>query len=512
MEEQDFNAAENQPEDERESNALMLARRQKLEEWRQRGVDPFGHKFERTHLAADAVAEYERFEQEAGGQAVGAEGPEVRAAGRVMAIRGHGKATFAHLQDVSGRIQIYAKVDVLGEQPYQAFSTLDLGDIVGVTGRLFRTHRGEITVAVQQFELLSKSLRPLPEKWHGLKDVDTRYRQRYVDLIVNPEVKQVFVARSRILHAVRGFLAKRSFLEVDTPTLHAIAGGANARPFITHHNTLDMNLYLRIAPELYLKRLIVGGFDRVFELGKNFRNEGISIKHNPEFTMLELYQAYANYQDMMEITEQLIAWVAQEVLGATKLTYLDQAIDLTPPWTRISMLDAITKYAKVDLRETNSDEETRALAGKAGLKVDPKWDRGHMINELFEQYVEPGLIQPTFVTDYPVEISPLARRKSSDPRLTDRFEAFIYGREMANGFSELNDPIDQKERFQKQVEARARGDEEAHMMDEDYIRALEYGMPPTGGLGVGIDRLVMLLTNSPSIRDVILFPHMRPRD
>ncbi|MGE5578351.1 MAG: lysine--tRNA ligase, partial [Syntrophothermus sp.] len=445
----------------------MLARRQKLEEWRQRGVDPFGHKFDRTHLAADAIAEYESFERALDGQVPPPEGPEVWVAGRVMAIRGHGKATFAHIQDVSGRIQIYAKVDVLGEEAYQAFSMLDLGDLIGVAGRLFRTHRGEVTVAVGRFELLSKSLRPLPEKWHGLKDVDTRYRQRYVDLIVNPEVKQVFVTRSRILHAVRTFLTGRGFLEVDTPTLHAIAGGANARPFITYHNTLDMNLYLRIAPELYLKRLIVGGFDRVFELGKNFRNEGISIKHNPEFTMLELYQAYANYQDMMEITEELIASVAGEVLGATKITYQDQAIDLTPPWPRISMLDAISKYAKVDLGETASDEEARVLAGRAGLKVDPKWDRGHIINELFEQYVEPNLIQPTFVTSYPVEISPLAKRSSSDPRLTDRFEAFIYGREMANGFSELNDPIDQKERFQKQVEARAKGDEEAHMMDED---------------------------------------------
>lgn len=486
---------------ERELNELLLIRREKLQELRQKGIEPFGGKFERTHLSQDVIDNFDQLE-----------GQKVIIAGRIMAKRGHGKASFAHLQDGAGLIQIYVRINDVGEEAYEIFSKADIGDIIGVEGTVFKTQRGEITVSAASITMLAKSLRPLPEKWHGLKDVELRYRQRYVDLIVNPEVRQTFITRSRIIQAIRNFLDQKGFLEVETPMMQPIAGGAAARPFITHHNALDMTLYLRIAPELYLKRLLVGGFEKVYEINRNFRNEGISTKHNPEFTMLELYQAYADYNDMMNLTEELIATVARGVLGTMKITYQGAEIDLTPPWRRLPMLEAIKEYAGIDFTQINTDEEARKVARAAGVEVDPQATRGDIINEVFEACVEPHLIQPTFIIGHPVEISPLAKRNAKDPRYTDRFELFIFAREMANAFSELNDPIDQKERFMKQVEKRTAGDEEAHMMDEDYINALEYGMPPAGGLGIGIDRLVMLLTDSASIRDVILFPHMRPRD
>jgi lysyl-tRNA synthetase class 2 len=484
-----------------ELSELMRVRREKLAELQQEGIEPYGGKFNRTHYAKDVVDNFDKYD-----------GQNVVMAGRIMAKRGHGKASFANIQDMSGTIQIYGRLNDLGEETYRLYEKLDIGDIIGLEGSAFKTRMGEITVSMTGFTILSKSLRPLPEKWHGLKDVDLRYRQRYVDLIVNPEVRNTFVTRSRIVSQIRGYLDKLNFLEVETPMMHPIAGGAAARPFITHHNTLDMQLYMRIAPELYLKRLLVGGFDKVYEINRNFRNEGISTKHNPEFTTLELYQAYGDLEDMMDITENLVSSVAQDVLRTTVIRYEDEEIDLTPSWKRIPMLDAVKQYSGLDFNNITTDEEARAEAKKLGLEIKGTETRGDVLNLAFEEKVEPNLIQPTFILDYPVEISPLAKRKKDDPRLTHRFELFIYGREMANAFSELNDPIDQRQRFESQLEKRASGDDEAHMMDEDFIHALEYGMPPAGGLGIGIDRLVMLLTNSSSIRDVILFPLMRPRD
>ncbi|MEG6617222.1 lysine--tRNA ligase [Peptococcaceae bacterium 1198_IL3148] len=484
-----------------ELSELMRVRREKLTELQQEGIEPYGGKFNRTHYAKDIVDDFERFE-----------GQSVVLAGRIMAKRGHGKASFANIQDMSGNIQIYGRLNDLGEDHYRLYEKLDIGDIIGVEGTVFKTRTGEVTVSLTGFTMLAKSLRPLPEKWHGLKDVDLRYRQRYVDLIVNPEVRQTFVTRSRIVSQIRGYLDNLGFLEVETPMMHPIAGGAAAKPFVTHHNTLDMQLYMRIAPELYLKRLLVGGFDKVYEINRNFRNEGISTKHNPEFTSLELYQAFGDLEDMMDITEKLIVSVAQKVLGTTIIQYEEQEIDLTPSWKRLPMLEAVKQYSGLDFNNIATDEEARAAAKGLGLEIKGAETRGDVLNLVFEEKVEPQLIQPTFILDYPVEISPLAKRKKDDPRLTHRFELFIYGREMANAFSELNDPIDQKQRFEMQLEKRASGDDEAHMMDEDYIQALEYGMPPAGGLGIGIDRLIMLLTNSSSIRDVILFPLMRPRD
>jgi len=480
---------------------LLLVRRRKLEELKEKGINPFGGKFNTTHKAQEILDRFDELENS-----------QVVIAGRIMAKRDMGKATFAHIQDVSGRIQVYARVNEIGPEQYELFTHFDIGDIIGVSGKVFKTQRGEISVWAGEITLLSKSLRPLPEKWHGLKDVELRYRQRYVDLIVNPEVKQVFITRSRMIRAIRNYLDKQGYLEVETPMMHQIPGGAAARPFITHHNTLDMDLYLRVAPELYLKRLLVGGLEQVYELNRNFRNEGISTKHNPEFTMLEVYRAYADYTDMMELTEDLISTVAVDVLGTNKVEYEGQIIDLTPPGQRIPMLEAIKQYTGVDFTEVKDDAAARGAAKGLGLNVEEGATRGSLINEVFEEFVEPKLIQPTFITDYPVEISPLAKRKSEDPAYTYRFEAFIYARETANAFSELNDPIDQEQRFRNQVEQRAAGDDEAHMMDEDYINALEYGMPPAGGLGIGIDRLVMLFTGSPSIRDVLLFPQMKPRD
>ncbi len=484
-----------------ELNELLQIRRQKLSDLREKGIEPFGGKYETTHFSEDILSNFDTLEEQ-----------KVKVAGRIMAKRGHGKASFCHIQDASGLIQAYVKVDNVGEEAYSNFEKYDIGDFIGVEGKVFKTQRGEISISAVNITLLSKSLRPLPEKWHGLKDVELRYRQRYVDLIVNPDVKEVFTKRSKIIKSIRKLLDEKGFLEVETPMMHPIAGGASAKPFITHHNALDMDLYLRIAPELYLKRLLVGGFDKVYEINRSFRNEGISTRHNPEFTMIELYQAYADYEDMMDLTEQIFANAAQEVLGTTVITYQGETIDLSPAWTRITMLDAIKKYTEVDFSQIDSNEEARAKAKELGLSVDPKAKKGNIINEVFENFVEPKLIQPTFITDYPKEISPLAKQKADDPQYTDRFELFIFAREMANAFSELNDPIDQKERFMNQVEQRESGDDEAHMMDEDYINALEYGMPPAGGLGIGVDRLVMLLTDSASIRDVILFPHMRRKE
>ena len=482
-------------------NELKRVRLEKLQELRDLGIDPFGSRFERD---ADCQTIMDKFDA--------LEGQNVSIAGRIMSKRRHGKAGFANLQDLSGNIQLYFKKDDLGEERYELFKKLDIGDILGIRGYVFRTQKGEITIHVEDMEYLSKSLNPLPEKWHGLKDVETRYRQRYVDLIVNPEARAVFIKRSQIIKELRNYLDNRGFLEVETPMMQPIAGGATARPFITHHNALDMNLYLRIAPELYLKRLIVGGLEKVYEINRSFRNEGISTRHNPEFTMLEIYQAFGDYQVMMELAENMVAAVLQKVNGSMQVEFEGVMLDFAPPWHRITMLDAIKIHAGVDFTAIVSDEEAQAAAAKLGLKVDARSTRGEIINEVFEEFVEAKLIQPTFVYGHPVEISPLAKRNAQYPEFTDRFEVFAMQREIANAFSELNDPLDQKQRFLKQVEKRASGDAEAHMMDEDYINALEYGMPPAGGMGIGIDRLVMLMTGSSSIRDVILFPTLRPRE
>ncbi|MGI6091945.1 MAG: lysine--tRNA ligase [Veillonellaceae bacterium] len=484
-----------------ELNELMKVRREKMAAIEAQGIEPFGRKYNATHHAQQVLDNFEQLE-----------GQTVRVAGRLMAIRGHGKASFAHVMDMSGKIQVYFRQDVLGDKAYENFRLLDIGDLVGIEGTVFRTNRGEISVKVTAFDFLAKALRPLPEKWHGLKDVETRYRQRYLDLIVNPEVQKTFVLRSKIIKSLRRLLDDRGFLEVETPMMHPIAGGAAARPFVTHHNALDMTLYMRIAPELYLKRLIVGGFEKVYELNRVFRNEGISVRHNPEFTLVETYQAYADYEDVMRMTEELISGIAQEVLGTTKITYQGTEIDLAPPWNRMTMPEAVKKFSGVDFDEIKTLEEARAAADKLNVKYEPKDGIGGILNKVFEEVAEEHLIQPTFITGHPTEISPLAKRNKDNPEITDRFEAFIFAREMANGFSELNDPIDQEGRFLNQVAQRESGDDEAHMMDRDYVTALEYGMPPTGGLGIGIDRLVMLLTDSYSIRDVILFPHMRHRD
>lgn len=485
--------------DREELNELLQVRRDKLQDLYDLGIDPFGERFERTHTAQEILDRFDVLENEI-----------TTLPGRIMSMRTHGKASFADLMDHTGRVQLYLRVDTLGEEGYALLQKLDIGDIVGVTGKIFRTRRGEISVEVQTLKFLSKSLRPLPAKWHGLKDVDLRYRQRYVDLIVNPGVREVFETRSKIIHSLRNFLAGYGYLEVETPMLHAIAGGASARPFTTHHNALDMDLFLRIAPELYLKRLLVGGYDRVFEIGKMFRNEGISTKHNPEFTMCELYMAYGDASDMMKITEDLYAHIAQELFGSTTIVFQGQEIDLTPPWPRKPMLDAIKEYSGVDLKGLDDVQARQAVKGR-GLDIEPNASFSAVLDALFDAFVEPKLIQPVFITDHPVEISPLAKRKKDNPLLTDRFEPFMVTWEAGNGFTELNDPVDQDQRFRQQMAQRDRGDDEAHMMDEDYIRALEYGMPPAGGLGLGIDRMVMLFTDSPSIRDVLLFPHMRPR-
>jgi lysyl-tRNA synthetase, class II len=488
-----------------ELNDLLRVRREKLNALTEKGLDPFGTKFNRSHTASELIAEYgETEKEELDNQEI-----EVTIAGRIMTKRGKGKAGFAHIQDLTGKIQIYVRTDAVGEEQYELFDSVDIGDWVGITGLVFKTKVGELSIKAKDFQLLTKSLRPLPDKFHGLKDVEQRYRQRYVDLIMNPEVRDTFITRSKIIRSMRRYLDDHGYLEVETPTMHSIAGGASARPFITHHNALDMQLYMRIAIELHLKRLIVGGLEKVYEIGRVFRNEGVSTRHNPEFTMIELYEAYADYLDIMELTENLIAHIAQDVLGSTTVTYGDYEVDLKPQWKRVHMVDAIKEAVGVDFWPEMSDEDARELAKKHNVPVKENMSYGHVVNEFFEHFVEEKLIQPTFVYGHPVAISPLAKKNPEDPRFTDRFELFIVGREHANAFSELNDPIDQRERFEEQLKERAEGNDEAHMMDEDFVEALEYGMPPTGGLGIGIDRLVMLLTNSPSIRDVLLFPQMR---
>ena len=497
------NEMNNTQEPEVDMNQLLKVRREKLQELQEAGKNPFDiTKFNRTHTSKDVIDNYDELE-----------GKDVTIAGRMMAKRIMGKASFCHIQDMQGKLQSYVSTNDLGEESYKAFKTYDIGDIIGITGFVFKTRTGEISVHAKEVTLLSKSLRPLPEKFHGLKDTDLRYRQRYVDLIMNPEVKDTFLTRIKILKEIRRILDEKGYLEVETPILNTIAGGAAARPFITHHNTLDMDMYLRIANELYLKRLIVGGFDKVYEMGRMFRNEGMDIKHNPEFTNIELYSAYEDYNDMMNITEEIISTVAKNVLGTTVINYQGTEIDLTPSWKRITMIDAIKEVTGVDFNSIDSDEEAKKAAEGLGIELDEtKLSRGEIINQVFEAKVEDTLIQPTFIYDYPVEVSPLTKRKPSDPRLTERFEVFIGGREYGNAYSELNDPIDQYERFKKQVEAREAGDDEANMMDEDFVNALEIGMPPTGGLGIGVDRLVMLLTDSASIRDVLLFPTMKPNN
>ena len=484
-------------------NELMKVRREKLAAFEEKGVAPFGHRFEVTHHTNEIHQQFDGLEGEAESE------EEITIAGRLMAIRGHGKASFSVLMDRRGRIQIYFKMDVLGEEKYSQFKLLDIGDIIGVKGHVFRTKRGELTVRVDDFDLLSKSLRPLPEKFHGLTDTEIRYRQRYVDLIMNPEVMDTFVARTNIMKSIREYLDARDFLEVETPVLGTIAGGAAARPFITHHNSLDLDMYLRIATELNLKRLIVGGMERVYEMGRVFRNEGMDVRHNPEFTSIEIYQAYADYRDLMDITEGIVLNAANKVLGTTVINYQGTEIDLAKV-KRISMNDAVKEATGKDFLSCQTVEEARAMAKEIGVPFEERHGIGGILNAAFEEKVEETLIQPTFITGHPTEISPLAKRNPENPMITDRFEFFIYGRELANGFTELNDPIDQKGRFLDQLKQREAGDDEAHEMDNDFITALEYGLPPTGGLGIGVDRLVMFLTDSASIRDVLLFPTMKP--
>ncbi len=487
-------------EEQQKRSEILQIRRDKLSALQEEGKDPFQiTTYARTAYADQIVEKFDEME-----------GRTVSIAGRIMSKRGMGKASFIDLRDSSGRVQSYVRQDHVGPEVYADFKKWDIGDIIGIEGEVFRTQKGEISVKADKAVLLSKSLLPLPEKWHGLKDTELRYRQRYVDLIVNPDVKDTFVKRSRIVSAIRSVLDRKGFLEVETPVLHMQAGGANARPFITHHNTLDLDMYLRIALELHLKRLIVGGFDKVYEIGRTFRNEGMDPRHNPEFTLLELYEAYTDYRGMMDITEELIRYCAQTVLGTSIIRYGDVEIDLDKPFERLSMLDAVKKYSGVDFRTVETLEQARALAKEHHIEYEERHGKGDILSLFFEEYCEEHLIQPVFITEHPVDISPLSKRKPDDPEYTERFELFILGREHANGFSELNDPIDQRARFEHQAALKAAGDEEATDVDEDFLTALEYGMPPTGGVGIGVDRLVMLLTNSVSIRDVLLFPAMKP--
>jgi lysyl-tRNA synthetase class 2 len=487
-------------EQENDLNKLMEQKIEKYKDFRERGIKNYDEKFEIDTLAEDIINSFEDYE-----------GKTVRLSGRIMALRTHGKASFSDIQDMSGKMQLYVKVDLIGEDRYELFTELDMGDIIGIEGEVFKTNRGQISVKVKEFKLLTKSLRPLPEKFHGLKDKEMRYRQRYLDLIMNPEVKDTFVVRSKIIRSFRDILDKKDFLEVETPMMHPIPGGANAKPFVTHHNALDMELYLRIAPELYLKRLIVGGFNRVYEINRNFRNEGMSYKHNPEFTTLELYQAQADYHDMMDITEELVVKSAEKILGSSKISYQEEDIDLSIPWERITMKELVKNKTGFDYDSLETSEDAYKKAKELRVNIEDKsLSKGELLYEVFEALVEETLTQPTFVMDYPIEVSPLAKNKEDEPEFTYRFEAFINGWEIANAFSELNDPFEQESRFEHQAKQREAGDEEAQMMDKDFVRALEYGMPPTGGLGIGIDRLIMLLTDSKSIRDVILFPTMRP--
>ncbi|ATY56153.1 TPA: lysine--tRNA ligase [Staphylococcus argenteus] len=492
-----------------EMNDQMLVRRQKLQELYDLGIDPFGSKFNRSGLSSDLKEEWDKYSKEE--LAEKEEESHVSIAGRLMTKRGKGKAGFAHVQDLAGQIQIYVRKDQVGDEQFDIWKIADLGDIVGVEGVMFKTNTGELSVKAKKFTLLAKSLRPLPDKFHGLQDIEQRYRQRYLDLITNENSTRTFINRSKIIQEMRNYLNNKGFLEVETPMMHQIAGGAAAKPFVTHHNALDATLYMRIAIELHLKRLIVGGLEKVYEIGRVFRNEGVSTRHNPEFTMIELYEAYADYNDIMDLTESMVRHIANEVLGSAKVQYGGETIDLESPWTRLHMVDAVKEATGVDFYNVTSDEEAKELAKEHGIEIKDTMKYGHILNEFFEQKVEETLIQPTFIYGHPTEISPLAKKNPEDPRFTDRFELFIVGREHANAFTELNDPIDQRARFEAQLVEKAQGNDEAHEMDEDYIEALEYGMPPTGGLGIGIDRLVMLLTDSPSIRDVLLFPYMRQK-
>lgn len=485
-----------------EYSEILQIRRDKLTSLKESGRNPYEQtSYDRTAYANQICENFESFE-----------GKEVALAGRIMSKRDMGKASFFDLMDSSGKIQVYMKVNIVGEEPYDQFKKWDIGDICGVKGEVFRTRHGEISIRAQEVVLLSKSLLPLPEKFHGLKDTDLRYRQRYVDLIMNPEVRETFVKRTAVIREIRRFLDDKGFLEVETPVLHNVAGGAAARPFITHHNTLDIDMHLRIALELHLKRLIVGGFDKVYEIGRTFRNEGMDTKHNPEFTMLEFYQAYTNYEGIMALTEEMLRYVTNAVLGTTTVTFCGEEIDFGKPFERITMVDAVKKYAGVDFDQIHSLEEARAAAKEHHIEYEERHLKGDILNLFFDEFCEDKLIQPTFLTEHPVDISPLSKKKADKPEYTERFELFIMGRELCNAYSELNDPIDQKERFEHQVALKAAGDDEAPDMDTDFITALEYGLPPTGGFGMGIDRLVMLLTDQASIRDVLLFPTMKPLD
>ena len=490
-------------EEEQAFNELIRQRRQKLADAQAAGRDPFDvYKVNRTHTSKDIKDNYDELENQT-----------VTVAGRLMSKRVQGKAGFSDIHDREGKLQLYIKIDDVGEEKLKEYKTFDIGDWVSITGFVFKSKTGEISIHIKDFQLISKSLKPLPEKWHGLKDPDLRYRQREVDLISNPQVKETFIKRTKIIRGIREFLDNRGYLEVETPILSPIAGGAAARPFTTHHNALDIDMYLRIATELYLKRCIVGGLEKVYDMGKNFRNEGIDIRHNPEFTMIELYEAYADYYDMMELMENLVAEVCQKVNGSMKVTYQGTEIDFTPPWRRLTMADAVKEYAGIDFNEIKTDAEAQAIAKEKHLqfKKDLKdCTRADVLNSLFEEFAEEHMIQPTFIMDYPTEISPLTKKKRGNPEFTERFEGFIYGREVCNAYSELNDPIVQRDRFNQQAKERELGDDEAYMIDEEFMSALETGMPPTGGLGIGIDRIVMFLTDSFSIRDVLLFPTMKP--
>jgi len=488
--------------EERNVSELLKIKRDKLEKLKKMGRDPFlKESYKRTHFSEEIIENFESLE-----------GKEVSIAGRILTNRSMGKAAFIDVLDFKGKIQVYVRKDEIGDEEYEFFSTYDMGDIVGIKGLVFKTKKDEITIRATEVELLSKSLQILPEKFHGLKDQDTRYRQRYVDLIVNPEVKKTFLLRNKINRGIREYLENEGFLDVETPILSTIAGGASARPFVTHHNTLDIDMYLRIANELYLKRLIVGGFDKVYEMGKMFRNEGMSIKHSPEYTALELYAAYEDYNYVMEITENLVSYLAKTVLGSTVIKYQGVEIDLTPPWRRITMVDSIKEVTGIDFNVIRDRNEAKKAAEEFDIEVTDDMEWGHIVSEMFETFCEQHIIQPTFITHHPVAISPLAKRNPDDSEVTNRFEAFVNTWEIANGFSELNDPIDQRERFEEQLKRRDElGDEEAYMMDDDFLNAIEVGLPPTGGLGIGVDRVIMLLTDVTSIRDIILFPTMKPQ-
>ena len=490
-------------------NDQLQVRREKMHQLREKGVEPFSTGFKQKQSTEEI---YQQFEGATKESLAEQEEVTVQIAGRIMTKRGKGKAGFAHIQDGKGQIQIYVRKDVVGDEAYELFDKADLGDIVGVVGTIMVTNTGELSVKATQFVHLTKALRPLPDKYHGLTNVEQQYRQRYLDLISNRDSMDRFVTRSKVIREIRHYLDSRDYLEVETPVLHTLAGGANARPFITHHNALDMELYMRIAPELHLKRLVVGGMERVYEIGRVFRNEGIDTTHNPEFTSIEIYTAYTDYQDVMDLTEGIVSSVAQEVLGKTKVPYGEYEVELKAPWKRVHMVDAIKEVTGVDFWVEMTDEEARAIAKEKGVKVEDSMTYGHVVNEFFETFVEETLIQPTFIYGHPVAVSPLARKNDEDPRFTDRFECFICTKEYANGFTELTDPIDQRERFMKQVEEKETGNDEAHPLDEDFVQALEYGLSPTGGVGIGIDRLVMLLTNSQSIRNVLLFPTMKHQD